>query len=163
MPLWKQLDCLTQRHGCSLDERNCVWPWGGKKRHCCQNSPHLTCHNPFNWIYNHIPFCASLTDKDTRHSYAHGRGSHWRFRACCILHSLMFVSLAKHKHIIRYSKQHEALQVGSVFTRQAQWPCVRLGCFINTQWANAFVTKSTYTENNVEIALTALNSNNKSH
>lgn len=27
MPAWKQLNCLTQRHGCSLDEWNCVRPW----------------------------------------------------------------------------------------------------------------------------------------
>lgn len=51
MPVWKQLDCLTRRHGCSLDEWNCTRPWRNKKkkkkRHCRQCPSCLTCRRPF--------------------------------------------------------------------------------------------------------------------
>lgn len=40
---WKELDCLTQRHTCSLDDWNCVRLWGGKALHCSKSSPHFTC------------------------------------------------------------------------------------------------------------------------
>lgn len=52
---------------------------------CIVASPpvHFTHHNPFYRFYNHIPFCASLTDKDTRHSFAE-EGTPRHLRACCI-------------------------------------------------------------------------------